>query len=280
MEPLAEAALALLLTANAPGASPYSKVAIADCDEVCQETPQCDEPKLVCAKPHYVARERSWYRYENWAEGTRRYLTIAEAMARASRDMVWSPEGDCARPGTADPDDGPACTARRRARPWVGSERLLQVVLATVASHESGLRRDVHEGKTRGDCDYTTRNGKRVIIAGSCRSSCLGQINLPHPDDETRRGHGRDDLVGLDEAATFRCVEAMVDRLSHARQMCIRRNNGVTTGRYAACTFGVYGGVAAWSSDPRIKDRVKTFQRLWSTSRKVDQEVHDALDDE
>ncbi|MEM1034102.1 MAG: hypothetical protein AAGN82_27440 [Myxococcota bacterium] len=278
MEALVESALALLLAANAPGISPYSQIRLLSCDADCQRTPVCDEPKLVCAPPRYRPRQRAWYRYENATEATRRYAVIAGAMAQVSRDMVWG-ESTCAPPG-ADEDDGDACAARRRQRPWLGSARLLQVTLATVASHESGLRRDVHDGTTRGDCDYETHRGRRVVVPGSCRSSCLGQVNLPGADDETRRGHGRDDLVGLGAAATHRCIEAMVDRLSRARRSCGGAGPGAAQARRTACTLGVYGGVAGWRRDPRIAARVATFERLWKTRATVGEEVHDRLSDD
>ncbi|MCA9618555.1 MAG: hypothetical protein KC731_06030 [Myxococcales bacterium] len=271
MKPGVESVLALLLAAQAPGRSPYSKIAVDDCDARCQETPLCERPELSCRPPHFVARRGQHFRYETWEEGVRRYASIADSVHRAATTMTWPKDGDC------DLDDEtPACVALQKKRPWTGSERLLEVLLTTVALHESGLRRDVHEGTTRGDCDYTMQAGVEVAIPGTCRSTCLGQIKL-EDGQTTSRGYGREDLPGLDDAATFRCVETMVDRLSQARELCVAQQNGSRAGHYAGCTFGIYGGVEGWSKDPRIAERVKTYRRLLQTSTKVSEAVKQVL---
>jgi hypothetical protein len=173
--------------------------------------------------------------------------------------MVWHHDDRCAPPRHGD-DADPLCRALHRARPWSGSELSLQLLLATVMSHESSLRRDVHDGTTRGDCDYALVGGKPEAIAGSCRSHCLGQV-MVRPGQRTRRGYSADDLVGLGRAATVRCVETVVDRLSGARDACVAQHSG-RRGVYAGCTMGVYGGVSSWSRDGRIGDRLKTYSTL------------------
>ena len=238
--PSTELTLMLLLSLQAPGRSPHAKIFLEECDEACQQAPRCDEPVLWCHPPKWSRRHERFYRYETWSEGVARYNRIAELTVSVAAEA----------------------TSEGR---WVGSEDALRRLMATVMGHESGLRRDVHEGRTRGDCDYTTIGGERTIIAGSCKSHCLGQVQVIGKD-RTARGYTADDLVGLDEASTRRCLETVSDLLAGAHKACVAQRNG-HVGTYPACTMGIYGGVASWRSDPRIAKRAKTYHTLAVRSR-------------
>jgi hypothetical protein len=250
MTPAAAATLALLLTAQTPGRSPYSRIAVEHCDDDCQLSPVCAEEQLYCRPPRWSPIHRKFFRYETWAEGVVRYGLIADVMAAAT--------------GAAERSD-PL---------WQGQGRTLSLLLVTIANHESGLRRDVHDGSTRGDCDFRMVRGQPKIIEGSCRSTCLGQIKLQR-GQRTTRGYSADDLVGLGRAATMRCVQTMVDRLSQARRVCTAQRGPI--GQHAACTMGVYGGVASWSGDARIALRMKNYRDLRRSEATLSERVHEAL---
>jgi hypothetical protein len=237
-----EGMLVLLLSLQAPGRSPHARILLSDCDESCQATPVCAEPVMACQAPKWSGRDRAFYRYENWQEGVRRYAMIAETTVTV------------------------AAASKRQGR-WLGSQDSLERLLATVMAHESGLRRDVHEGRTRGDCDYTTIGGVRRMIEGSCRSHCLGQVQVPPHQGRTPRGYTPDDLVGLDPASTQRCLETVSDVLAGAHKACVAQRNG-QLGAHPTCTLGIYGGVASWRSDPRIQKRVKTYRTLAARTRR------------
>lgn len=248
-----EITLSLLLSLQAPGRSPHAKIFLETCDETCQQAPRCGEPVLWCHPPKWSGRHGGFYRYETWTEGVDRYQRIAAL--------------------TVDVAAG----AKREGR-WLGSERALVRLMATVMAHESGFRRDVHEGRTRGDCDYTTIGGERTVIAGSCKSHCLGQVQVVG-DDRTARGYNGNDLVGLDDASTRRCLETVSDLLAGAHKACVAQRNG-KVGTYPACTMGIYGGVASWRSDARIAKRAKTYHTLGARSRRpkpLSDEVRSAL---
>jgi hypothetical protein len=258
MEP-ALALLAVLLHAQTPGRSAHAKVVLESCDDACQTTRACNEEVLYCRAPEWSARHQRFVRFETFAEGVRRYAMLAEVMHETAQRMTWQPDGHCPPPRHGD---GDLCSVEHRAHPWSGTERQLELLLATVVAHESSLRRDVHEGTTRGDCDYTDRGGRREVIEGSCRSHCLGQVRVL-PGDRTARGYTADEIVGLDRVSTARCIETVVDHLSAAHDLCVAQNNG-RQGAYPACTMGVYGGVTSWGKDPRIALRVETWGEMRS----------------
>jgi hypothetical protein len=272
--PPTHAILALMIGLQSPGKSPYSRIVLEECDEKCQSTPVCDEPAIWCRPPRWSARLQKFVRYESFDEGVMRYLDIADVVRAASEEMVWQPHDTCAAPGTEKPEDGKACEKLRRDRPFVGSSRRLQLLLTTVAYFESTYRRDVHAGTTRGDCDYKTVNGKRVVIDGSCRSHCLGQVKL-EGKERTKRGHDKHRIVGLSRGATARCVSTVVDRLAVARNVCVKNRPGTVA--HPACILGVYGGVGSWKSDPRIKKRYKTYLDLARAEPKLSKRVRKLL---
>jgi len=243
----AESTLALLLLLQVPGRSPYSTVEVDQCDESCQKTPVCAQDKLYCSPPRWSERRQRFFRFETYGEGLQRYADIAPVIATAAAD----------------------------ANGWPGRDGDLARLLLSVAYHESGFRRDVHEGSVRGDCDYRVVAGARETIPGSCRSHCLGQIYLL-PNQRTTRGYGPDDLVGLDDDATMRCVQTMADRLVGANRACSAQHSMV--GVHPACTFGMYGGVAFWPSDPRIRARVRSYERLRRSDATLAEDVIAALE--
>ena len=53
-----------------------------------------------------------------------------------------------------------------------------------------------------------------------------------------------------------------------ANKACVAQRAGQRAA-HPACTMGIYGGVASWSTDPRIKARAKTYQTLASLGSPV-----------
>lgn len=126
--------------------------------------------------------------------------------------------------------------ARSLAR--IEDQRTARMAL-TVVYHESGFRRDVHLGTgrwARGD---------------QGRSWCLGQLLVGRTGARGKR------LVGLDQGATDRCVDAVVRVLG-----AVQHDTPYTR-------LARYGGV--WcSDDSRILSRVATFRRLQGPAPKLD----------
>ena len=242
----------------------------------------CDEPVLWCRAPFWSGKRQKYVRYESFDEGVRRYLLIADAVRTAAERMVWLDHKSCAAPrhGLDDEDDSKECKRLRRARPWTGTEKQLRLFLTTVTYYESSYRRDVHEGSTRGDCDYKEVGGRKVLIEGSCRSHCLGQVKL-EGKERSRRGYTKHQIVGTSEVATKRCLQTIVDRLSASRNVCLA-NQKPNKGHHAACVMGVYGGVTGYRADPRIKKRAKTYLDLLRAKPKLDKRTRKVLglDDE
>lgn len=241
--------LALLLLLQQPGRSPYSTIELAACNERCQQAPVCAEQVLSCRPPRWSPRRKRFLRLETYAEGVRRYARIASVISEVAADTSG----------------------------WSGSDEAIVRLLVSVAYHESGFRRDVHDGSTRGDCDYRVVGGVKELIAGSCRSHCLGQIFLM-PKQRTARGYAPDDLVGLDRASTRRCVQTMADRLAGANRTCNAQQG--TAGVHPACTIGMYGGVAFYAQDGRIRARVRSYEHLRHSETTLSPEASAALDGE
>jgi hypothetical protein len=267
-----DATLAALLFFQAPGQSPYSTIAVEPCDATCQAEPVCAEPRLYCRAPRHSASRGGWVRYERFDEGVRRYALIADAIAEVAQATTRPMAPACE---ALPKDERAECERAAREKPWTGGQAELRWLLSTVIAHESTLRRDVHEGTTRGDCDYVDVGGRRVEVEGSCRSHCLGQVMID-PGKRTRRGYRADDLVGLDAAATRRCLETVTDRLSDAHRICSEGKFRSAHMR-PSCVLGVYGAVPGWQRDPRIADRAKTYGELRSLRRPLAREVLEAL---
>jgi len=199
---IAELVLAVMMALQPPGQSVYSQVVVSG-----PGAPRgCDDPgSLLCAPPRWSPSRDAWTRPETVAEGWARYRIIARAVTRETR-----------------------------------GEPLLRRLVLTVTYHESGWRRDVHEG---------SNHLVRTALEDRGRSWCLGQHLLG-----TRSRRGRS-LVGVSTMATQRCVAATASALRHAVDVCSARLIGGPT-----CWFSTYGGVA--HPGPRIRARVATLARI------------------
>lgn len=216
--------LAIMLSLAPPGNSAYSQVSVAPGSEGSDVRPASESP---------------YSRKETREEGTARYAIIAKAIDNVS--------------------DGNDEMAR---------------MLVTVAFHESGFRRDVHEGvgeASRGDCEWWNGN-KRVAayspgahrLAGSCRSSCLAQINLGN-NRLTDSGLRHKDLIGVDVDSTTRCMSEAAKRLNSNLSLCKR-----TKAPPVAGAISLYIGNASCGADTEaIKKRMSTMARIarWSSIR-------------
>ena len=190
--------------------------------------PQCDNKfSLLCQRPKYSKRWRDWVLPETKEDAKKRWMVIAHAIAHVSRTTEH----------------------------WGGGSQSLAQHLVTIAYHESGFGRDSHAGVRRGDCNG---QGKR------CRSSCLGQI-LVGTGKSHFTGYTHEQLVGLDEASTRRCVETMARYLVSAQTTCGRKW-APTSATGSMCWFGLYGGVRDPTTDKRIWARVRTLGKLRARS--------------
>lgn len=202
------------------------------------------------------ARARSFSRPETYEEALERYVIIAKALYDVSRELSI---------GTADPqllklcraeakkgNKPDECKALKSSRPWKWRPDQLMWMMATVAKYESGFRRDVHSGEgdaSRGDCQWKynkdhpragqyapawAKNAHRV--AGTCRSVCLGQINLG--SGRTPGGWGARDLVGIDYDSTKRCLTVAGRHLAVHRSRCSRSSQATD---WVTATFTGYG---------------------------------------
>ena len=159
-------------------------------------------------RSHYSTIEDDPYeepgvtRLETPKEGLERYRTIAKAIAEASAGQRW-----------------------------------LAAALATVAVHESSLRRDVHECSTLGDVG---------------QSYTLFQVKLGR---KSRKGWS---LCGSDYASTLKAAKFAAGYLKLARRGCTR-----DVGATPRCLFGRYGGlsVAAARSHPGVSKRASDYSK-------------------
>lgn len=217
---LAELILAILIVIAPPGRSPYSVVVAQQADP-----PPCAEASSpLCRRPWWSDAHGSYVRVETAAEGLERYWTIARAIDAAAIEFAADVSGRTA-------------LARR---------------LITVAWHESGLRRDVHEGI-----------GAHAI-GDEGRSYCLGQIMYGENSPVGRQ------LCGTDYDATLRCLRAVAFRLERARLNCGARVSD-------ACIIQGYGAVRR-PTDRRVLRRLATLNRvreLWGT--RLDEATRGAL---
>lgn len=210
-----------MLTLGRPGQSPYSVVR----EPACGADPATREPGCP-SEAVWSGAHGGWVRRENADEAKERWRGIAEVIAR-----------EVERATTGD------------APIWPGDPSGLARALVTVSFHESGFRRDVHEGVgplAVGDC---------IRVAGRkiCRSFCLVQISTGGPDLE-RFGHKGRELVGLDDAATSRCIATGIRVLAQVR------GGGA---RWFRETIARYGGGSPRARDTGwVAERVATFDRL------------------
>lgn len=232
-----EAILAAVL-ALAPSSSPYSVVPLPECGGPVlrlADLPAGPEP-AACSAPGvaWSSHHGALVRLETPEEARARYATIARALDAVSLAVTSAPPGE---------------------RPiWPWPRRELVAGLLAIARHESGFRRDVHEGvggAALGDC-HRVRDGSRV-----CRSVCLVQVQTGGLDGERDGRRGRD-LVGLDEASTRRCFEAGAELLARSRWSCARR--GV---EWFAPSVALYGsGVSCGTRRAWVQKRAATYFRV------------------
>jgi hypothetical protein len=212
------------------------------------------------------ARLMSFTRPETYQEGLVRYAVIAQAIADVSEEttqhlckQTCNEESTSAHNACVGADKD-QCIAQADAdakschqqciknAPWLWSRADLAFMIATVTDQESGFRADVHGGTGtlgRGDCEWKFSDGRKAApfakgaapVAGTCRSVCLGQINIG--TGKTPGGWSADDLVGLDYQSTKRCVTAVARVLSRSRTLCTRWNRG--SGDWSKATFAAYG---------------------------------------
>jgi len=235
-----KAILAALLYLQPPGQSLYSQVVVPED----APAPCSDSYSLLCSAPKWSEAHGAYTRVETWGEGLRRYVTIAHAA-----DVV--------------------VYKTKRSSPRA---HLLRYLLAFVHA-ESGMRADVHSGighAAAGDCDWRGEPGKRERVPGSCRSWCLTQIQVgPMRSNATVHGHTAKELVGLDLAATVRCLDVATSIIDRAYQYCAHRGPRPL----AACIVSHYAGGMIASTDPRVLARVRTVNKLYHAPTKLEHEV-------
>lgn len=232
-----EAILAAILSLASPGQSPHSVVPLPECGGPVlrvADLPTTPEP-AACSAPSvaWSSHRGAMVRRETEAEARARYATIASALDAVSLEATTAPEGE---------------------RPlWPWPRRELVAGLLTIARHESGFRRDVHEGVgplALGDCSRG-RDGVR-----RCRSVCLVQIQTGGLDAERDGRRGRD-LVGLDAGSTERCLRAGAELLARARWACAR-----SSADWFGPAVALYGsGVSCGTRPTWVKRRAATYRR-------------------
>lgn len=235
-----EAILATILSLAAPGQSPFSVVPLPECGGPVlrlADLPAGPEP-AACSAPGvtWSSHHGAMVRPESEVEARARYATIASALDAVSLEATRAAEGE---------------------RPlWPWDRRELVAGLLTIARHESGFRRDVHEGvgpRALGDC-YRARDGSR-----RCRSVCLMQVQTGGLDGERGGWRGRD-LVGIDAASTERCLRAGAELLARSRWSCGRRG-----GEWFAPSVALYGSGVSCSPRPGwVQRRAATYRGVMS----------------
>lgn len=255
MDKFVEMIFAAIISIVAPGQSIYSQVSIDYCDEICQVKPLCNnDSDWKCKPPKFnnsiytkkleayspkEAKARSYTRPETYEEGIVRYSIIAQAISDVSENYALnSCKQKC---------ENEQCHQNcMKSALWKGSRKELALMIATVASQESGFRADVHGGTGsagRGDCKYQYADGTPAQpfakgaspIPGTCKSVCLGQINIGN--GTTAQGWKAADLVGVDLESTKRCFTVVAQNLARSRAYC----NRLSGGDWAKGTFAAYG---------------------------------------
>lgn len=188
---------------------------------------QCSQPKNVaCRRPRYDKELRRWERPETFHEGLERYWTIAQAISKhAPTDAVAE-------------------------------------FLIVITRHESGWRRDVHAGENH----LPFRKSTKHEDAGMSWS--LGQVMVGKRPTIKIPWRGWEDvpivnLVGVDEAATNRCLDMVEDRVTSIVKHCGRRGQAVT----ASCVFVGYAGTSISAEHRLIRARRATHLKLKNVNR-------------
>lgn len=315
MNQFLEALIATMISFVPPGFSAHSQIPIPVCDEQCQQTPLCDNPTSWRCKPPILntsrqhdmaldyanttgasydeameyAKPYSFTRPETYEEGLARYYVIASA-ARAVSLKMNQPycKSQCAK--LKEEKEVIRChKSCRKSSPWVWTRKELEYLIITVIKLESGYRADVHGGtppKGRGDCTWE-RDGKRVApwskdaypVMKTCRSVCLGQINLGTTGRVSYMGNTwyANDLPGVDFASTERCLTAVAKVLSRSRLYC----NGPLAPRttdWAAATFSMYGSGNRCDSEKLMK-RSGSFWTAYNYARPLQPKAVESFKD-
>lgn len=228
--------LSALLALVPPGQSPFSLVPLPECGGPVLrlgDLPTGPEP-AACAAPGvaWSSHHGALVRLETAEEGVARYAVIARALEAVSLDATTPADGG---------------------RPlWPWARRELVAGLLTIARHESGFRRDVHEGvgpAALGDCS-TGRDGVR-----RCRSVCLVQVQTGGLDGRRGGRLGRD-LVGIDVNSTAWCLRAGAELLARSRRACTHG------GDWFAPSVALYGSGRTCSTRPAwVQRRAATYRR-------------------
>jgi hypothetical protein len=308
--------LAAILFLQPPGQSIHSRSQIV-CDETCQRTPICSEPSLLCEAPKFSeslfnskldikqqslltadqwkiyeqqVRFSSFTQAESYDEGVERYATIAEAVHLTAEKLSWRGINKKCKDLCTNAPFSDDCKSCQKHRPWAYAPKELEQAILTVFLHESGFRQDVHAGEAplgRGDCKWMDIKTKKrtspfakngTPIPGTCRSVCMGQINLG-PDQKF--GFYADDLVGTDLQHTMNCAEVTGRLLAQARNRC----NGAEVGDIAMAMFSAYGtggrcnsgGLGSKVPAKWALDRAKTYRRLKSAPTELSEKAKKAL---
>lgn len=227
------------------------------------------------------ARPISFSRPETKAEALVRYAIIAEAIANVTRRLTYHmckstcvenlqcvDKKEC-KDEVAECHNSCSKTALWR---WRRKELIHSILIVT--GQESGFRGDVHGGvgtEGRGDCDWKYPDDRKAKpfakgaspIPGTCRSVCLGQINLGNgglgtagPEKWTA-----DDLVGVDLASTERCITQTARTLAMARLGCVYQFKEMKD--WAGAMFSAYG--TGWScTNKKLMTRSNNFWNYYN----------------
>lgn len=315
MNQFLEALIAMMISLIPPGYSMYSQVPITYCDEECQQTKLCDDPsKWRCRTPilnssrlndlatDYAsvqgvsyeeaveyAKPYSFTRPETYEEGLARYYVIA----KAARDVALKMNlGHCKSQCKNLTKEKEVISCHKRclkAANWKWSRKEMEYLILTVIQLESGYRADVHGGtppRGRGDCSWK-REGKRaaawskgaVPIMSTCKSVCLGQINLGTSGRVTYMSHSwlKEQLPGIDYASTERCLTAVGKHLSRSRGWCTS-HLAPRTNDWAAATLSMYGTGNICDSKKLMK-RSGVFWRKYNHPTALQPKAKAALQD-
>ncbi len=265
-----------LIMLSSPGNNERSQVHITYCDEVCQETPICDNKSTWhCQKPKLnsdifnekvsefsqtmskdsakkLAKAISYSRPETHEEGLARYYIIALAIEKVSGEL--SREKCLKEGGNKD-----TC----KDRPWFWDQRSLAMLTATLIYKESGLSNNVHGG---------LRSGLGDCHNGYCNSYGLGQVmqialrahKLPYNVKE---------IVGIDYQSTEKTIRAVAHNMAGAKGMCGYRHPKMDS---TAGAFSLYGT----GNNCKLKylnDRAGTYYWILNNKKTIDNKLSNIM---
>lgn len=145
--------------------------------------------------------------------------------------------------------------------------------MTVIVRHESGFRRDVHEGSNHKPFRRTTK------LEDSGRSWCLGQVMIARSPSTIVPIHEHKDwtareLVGVTPAATTRCLTVVATRLRKIARRCSR---GGSRPIAPACMFLGYAGTDIKPTHPFIRARLASFAKLSGSSRELGPEIRSLI---